>query len=394
MLPLNAALVVGTEVLRDEVRACLNSVHARVVLEQTSIGRWSEFLVQLGRARPDVLLLDFGDGRQPVEEQLRKIRTVTAAPVVIIHHAADAETILTCLRAGAKEFVYPPVQEMLKRALERISAEGSRDVVRGPAGKVLGFLSAKGGCGATTIACHLAAELHRLTEKEILLADLDTVAGLVGFLMKAKTPYSIADAIENLNRLDLSYWKGLVFSQARLDVITAPAASAVQPAPDPQAVRSVLQFARLNYDWVLADLGRGPGFFPLSLAQELDELYLVTTPEIPALYQAKNIVQTLRDAGVFEDRLRLVVNRSPRHADFGPEEIEKVLGLEIHARLTDSHSELYDAYAEGRLLSPESQLGRQFSRVARGIAGLKEQKTSRAFSLFGLRKVTPEMEGA
>ena len=67
-----------------------------------------------------------------------------------------------------------------KKSLERRSMERSRrrEGAKG-GGKSLGFMSAKGGCGATTLICHVAAELGRLNQK-VLLADLDLDAGMVG----------------------------------------------------------------------------------------------------------------------------------------------------------------------------------------------------------------------
>ena len=53
-------------------------------------------------------------------------------------------------------------------------------------------------------------ELGRAGGRKVLLADFDMDAGMVGFLMKVKSPYSILDAINNLHRLDASYWKALV----------------------------------------------------------------------------------------------------------------------------------------------------------------------------------------
>src|SRR6202162_6683998 len=99
----------------------------------------------------------------------------------------------------------------MKSALERLAQtrERSRET-RHPTVKTLGFVSAKGGCGATTLACHVATEWPRLVQSKVLLADLDLQAGLVGFLAKTKSPYSIADAVNNLQRLDPSFWHGLI----------------------------------------------------------------------------------------------------------------------------------------------------------------------------------------
>ena len=52
-------------------------------------------------------------------------------------------------------------------------------------------------------------ELGRQNQK-VLLADLDLDAGMIAFITKTKATYSILDAVNNLHRLDLHYWKALV----------------------------------------------------------------------------------------------------------------------------------------------------------------------------------------
>ena len=53
------------------------------------------------------------------------------------------------MRAGVNEYLFPPLQEPLRRALERRSVERSRrrDGSSKGSGKSLAFMSAKGGCG-------------------------------------------------------------------------------------------------------------------------------------------------------------------------------------------------------------------------------------------------------
>jgi len=394
MYPLTAGVVIANRDLSREIQACLREVRVRVVLEQPAITRWAEFQLQMERSRPDVLIFDLSQPRL-LEEAIRKIRALSSAPVIAVHDAVDAETILGALRAGAREYVYPPYLPSLQKALERISLDQTKQhAAKGLHGRVLGFLSAKGGCGATTIACHLAWELQRVTQQEILLADLAMSAGAVGFLTDSKTQYSILDAVRNIHRLDLSYWKALVSNGTpRLEVITAPTEPVVDEALDPEPFRDVLRFVRSNYDWVIADLGRGLNFFSLGLLEEMDEIFLVTHLEVPALYQTKNVVQQIRDMGFLEDRLHVIVNRSPKQSEFTSEEVERLLGVPIHTKLPNAYPELYQAFAQGRLLSPDTQLGKHFTQLAMSLAGVQGAKNGRGYSLFGLKKAVPGWEG-
>jgi pilus assembly protein CpaE len=293
------------------------------------------------------------------------------------------------MHAGADAYVYPPVGDNLLKALERTVASLHRQRQGAPrsGGKVCGFLSAKGGCGATMIACHAAVELARQGgSQEVLLADLDLDAGMVGFLMKSKSRHSILDALANTDRLDQNYWSALISNGTpRLQIIRAPIAATKREQVNQEDLRTVLRFVRFQYDWTVLDLGRGMNPMVMSALEEVDEAYLVTTLDVPALHQTKQIVQSLRDFGLSNNKLRLVLNRVPASPDVLPNELEELLGIPVYAMLPNDYGSIYEAYAEGQLLPAGSTLGKQLSRMAAKMAGMPEQtgKNKKKFSLFG-----------
>ncbi|MGE5567723.1 MAG: AAA family ATPase [Rhodospirillales bacterium] len=377
MHPLRAGLVIKSQDLLNEVHACLRPLPVRVVMEQPTLGETSLFLNQLEQARVDVLLIDLTRLAEPFEQVARRIKTLSAAPMIVaLNDTADPEVILGAIRAGANEFLYPPLEAGLQKALERISSERLKQQAAGrQRGKILGFLSAKGGCGATTIACHVAVELQRATSQQVLLADLDLDTGMVGFLMKTRSQYSIMDAVMNVHRLDLSYWKALVSNgHEHLEVITAPQAASPRGAVDPEHFRQVLQFLRSAYDWVVVDLGRSASPLAFGVLDELDGLYLISTMDLPALHLSKQVVQNLTDAGFGRNRLHLVMNRAPKRSDILPSELQRVLGLPIFEFLPNDYPVLYEAYAEGSLLTANSELGKAMAGLAMKIAGVKPKE--------------------
>ena len=143
--------------------------------------------------------------------------------------------------------------------------------------------------------------------------------------------------------------------------------------------RSVLRFVRSNYDWTLVDLGRSLSPLTMTVLEEMDETFLVTTLEIPALHQAKMIVQTLMDAGYGRHRLHLLINRMPKHPDVTIAELESMLGLPIYLALPDDHGGLNEAYAENQLLSSKTELGKMYARLANMMAGHEAKKAKAGF---------------
>jgi pilus assembly protein CpaE len=215
--------------------------------------------------------------------------------------------------------------------------------------------------------------------------DLDLDAGMVGFITKTKAVYSILDAVNNLHRLDISYWKALVSNGIPGVEIVASPLSLASKEPKDEQVRQVLAFARPHYDWTLTDLGRSLNHLSMSALDEIDEVCLVTTLEVPALHQSKQIVQTLLDSGYGKGRIRLILNRSPKRLDITPAELEKMLGLPIFCMVPNDYPELYETYAEGRMLSRNSELGKQIAKVAQKLSGLEDQNPSKKrFGIFGV----------
>ncbi len=387
MYPLTIGLAIENRELWDQTQACLADLPFRIIVEHQDIGDMSSFVDRLERMRPDVVLVDISGWKEPLEGLVASIRAATGDPMIVaLNTTPDADVILGALRAGVNEYLFPPVRESLRRALEKRSADRSRRRDGGvkSGGKAYGFFSAKGGCGATTILCHVAAELGRQNQK-VLLADLDLDAGMVGFITKTKAVYSILDAVNNLHRLDISYWKALVSNGIPgVEIVSSPLALASKQQPKDDQIRHVLAFARPHYDWTIADLGRSLSHMAMAALEEIDEACLVTTLEVPALHQSKQIIQTLVDSGYGKNRIRLILNRAPKRLDITASELEKMLGVPIFAMIPNNYPELYETYAEGRMLSRSCDLGKEISRFAMKLTNQETTTTAKKkFGLFG-----------
>jgi pilus assembly protein CpaE len=388
MYPLTIGLAIENRDLWEQAQACLSDLPFRIIVEHQDIGDVSNFLDRLERMRPDVVLIDISGWREPLEGLVTSIRGAIGDPMIIaLNVTADPDAILASMRAGINEYLYPPLRDPLKRALEKRSAERSRrrDAGSKAGGKSFAFLSAKGGCGATTLVTHVAAELGRQNQR-VLLADLDLDSGMVGFITKTKSVYSILDAVNNLHRLDIHYWKALVSNGIPgVEIVAAPLALASKYQIKDEQVRHVLGFARPHYDWTLVDLGRSLSHTAMAALEEIDEACLVTTLEVPALHQSKQIIQTLLDSGYGKNKVRLILNRAPKRLDITPAELEKMLGVPIFCMIPNDYPELYETYAEGRMLNRNSDLGRQIAKLAIKLASLEvdEKGPKKRFALFG-----------
>jgi pilus assembly protein CpaE len=375
MYPIAIGLAIRSNGLWSDVTAALRDMPFRVVFDHPELDEQQGLLERVERTSPDVVLLECTNKVDVLEELVAALRSTEPAPLVVaLHTSPELEGVVAALRAGVFEFLYPPVRENLRKALER----AQRTVHRRPPGKVYGVLSAKSACGATTIACHTAVAIARrgvAQEKHTLLIDLDLNTGMVRFLMRAATPYSVLDAASNLQRLDIGYWKALTSNAAPgLEVIAAPTELVSKHQLSRDQVQHVLSFARCYYDWIVVDLGRGLGLMTMSVLDEIDELFLVTTADIPALHLAKKIVEVLSASNYGEKKIHLIANRSLRTSEGASRELESLIGLPLYANLPNDYTRLFQSYAECKLLAKGGPLAVEFDRLAARMVGERQEK--------------------
>jgi pilus assembly protein CpaE len=373
MMPLTAAFVIANRTVWEQAHACIQNLPVRLAVEH-GMGQGDEsetdaLLDRIERHRVDVVLVEASRIAMPLEEFVRRIRSSAAQPAVfVLNPEASPALILEALRAGANEYLYPPLADTLREALQRLSearSKGGSDTSNA-LGKIFGFLSARGGCGATTFVVHVATDLARQAKQPMLLADFDFDAGLIRFLMKSKTTYSVRDAIDNLRRIDSSLWKALVSSHGdKLDVIPAPDEVATKRSPEPEESAHMMRFIRSTYPVSIADFGRSVSATALDSLAELEALYLVTTPDFTSLERAKRAIQTVEERRFPSSRLKVLLNRAGGKPDL--EGIERSLGRPCEAIFTNDHMALYDAYSEGRFLAPTTALGKELHALADSI---------------------------
>jgi pilus assembly protein CpaE len=385
--PLAAATAVVAVVdpqLRRSVTDALAKTPVQLVDDTWSSGDIDELAASIERLRPSVLFLGLPGLLVDASAAMARMANLAefAPRVVAVSGNANPEVILKTMRAGAAEFMYPPFEPGFETVLRSVVTAPRSQPDAPAAGKIIGFASVKGGCGATTLACHSAGWLKSAGKKEVLLADLDASAGIAGALMQGEARYTIDDALNNLHRLDLKLWKALVTtSPSGVDVIPAPAEP---PAvvPISRKLPPMLRFWRNQYEFTIVDLGSGMTSMLLDVLSSLDTLVLVATNEVPALRQARQMIQNLANRGFGANRVKLAINRMPKRSPFSLPELEKIMGLTIHSVIPNDYRVLSEAYSHPRLIDSNSDLGVQFGIFAAKLAGITpvEKKTRRLFA--------------
>lgn len=281
----------------------------------------------------------------------------------------EPQRIIAAMRAGVHEVLYLPFDtDLFREALLRLE-EASRSAVtdRAVSDHVYAFLPAKAGDGASVVAANAAIQLACLPDNRVLLADLDLYAGLTRFLLKLANSFSATDALERILDMDDTVWSELVSKPAgtgggQLEVLGA---GVLRRPPDQLAVRArrLVDYARRRYRTVCLDLGGPLDDLTLEAMQESRRTFLVLTPDLASVYQAREKVRFLHEAGL-EDRLSVILNRWQKDAPIHMNGIEEVLGMPIQHTLPEDRGAVQQATMQGAAISSATALGKELQKLA------------------------------
>src|SRR5262245_57269149 len=239
----------------------------------------------------------------------------------------DPNLMLRAQHAGAAEFLPLPLDgKVLCEAVARFwkrSAPHSH-APKSTRGRVFTFLSAKGGCGATTLATNLAVTLAS-AGRSTLMVDLDLSAGDAALLLNLSPSFSVTDAVANTHRMDRELLNGMVLKHVSgLEVLAATEDPEKAAVTDPTRVAQLLKFVREQYDCVVVNTGSLSEPAAQASLTQADLVHVVTTLDLLALRRAQWCLRRLEQAGISNDLIRLVVNRYDRNPYISREEAETV----------------------------------------------------------------------
>jgi pilus assembly protein CpaE len=327
--------------------------------------------IRIKQLKPNVVLLDLASDLNAAVEVVKFIAAMTpAVHVVGLNTQNDSTAILQSLRAGASEFLYAPFElatqrEAIARLRRLVQPEAPSQT---EAGHVVAMASSKPGSGASTVATQVAFSLQRLTGKRILLADFDLTGGTIGFYLKLSHNYSLVDALQHSEHMDLALWNSLTVNYGGVDILPAPAAPYAEPLDGPR-LRVLIEHARNLYDWVILDL---PAIFnrtSLMAISECERAFLISTSELPSLHLTRKALTMVDQLGFPKDRFQVLVNRVDKRDDISTADMEKLFGCPIHAKLPNDYFSLHRVVTLGQPLGTDGELGKAIEQVAARLSG-------------------------
>jgi pilus assembly protein CpaE len=304
----------------------------------------------------------------------RLCRHYRSSAFMLLTREHQQDMLIRAMRAGVREVLQLPLNhQAFHEAIDRI--ETSAGIAHQRSGKVLAFISCKGGSGATFISTNLGYALATLAEKKVLLLDLNGQFGDATLYVSDQKPgMTLSDLCGQIARLDAALLESCLVQVAPgFGVLAAADDASAAGNMKPEHIDTIFRIARQQYDYVLLDVGRQIDSISLRALDNSDMVYPVLQLALPDIRDGRRLLDIFRSLGYSSERVRLIVNRYEKGGKLRLHDLEMALGAEVLHTLPNDYLAATDSVNQG---VPALQLSRS-SPVARSLAELAELLAAR-----------------
>jgi len=311
--------------------------------------------------------------------------------VFALSESTDGKLILSVMRQGFREFIPKPIErESLEEAFSKVAIQTSG---RAPTGRLVMVMGTVGGCGATSLAVNLGAEMAGLSEGRVSVVDLDYRFGQVATMLDVAPTYTIADLAQSPEQLEQQVIeRALIRHETGVHVLARPASWTQSDNMTAATCVGVLTSLLNMNAYVVAD---GPNRYDTGAAAILDVADLtlmVIQLTVPSVRNAQRILQGMQEAGYNLDRTKLVCNRVGKDTgSLAISDVESTLNKPVFASLPDEWAAMNACVNLGEALcvrSPKSKVRLAIKELAEKIhtpdgGGSEEEAAKKGNGILG-----------
>lgn len=328
---------------------------------------------------PQILVVDIGGDDRPLQSLAELCDVIEPSVTVLVLGDIDDVDLYRAIsrRIGAADYIFKPVtREMVARYFAPLITHDAAigDQARG--GRVIAITGARGGVGASSIACALAWFLGVDANRHTLLLDADPFIGVTADLFGIEAGPALFDPIAD----DPALGSDAIAEAAkpvrnRLSVLGAVPDPGCNPAAADGAARRLIEAMRFRFNFVVVDLP----FLPIPSHRELLELahhrVIVLDPSVAGLRDTLRLLAIPNGAGQ-PQRPTILLNREGRPGGLRRKHIEDALKRKVDIAIPDMPKQFSHA-VEGFGAGPRV-FGRAMLDLAREAGFEPGRKTDRA----------------
>jgi pilus assembly protein CpaE len=284
-------------------------------------------LMESVRSRPPALVLTpFDDSPSNVSRLARELATsVPPIPVAAIFRPngfrddiSESSVLIEAMRSGVRDFLRRPISTTeLRSLLENLGPVNGHtarpDMVA--FGRVITFISNKGGVGKSTLATNTAVGLAGRYPGRVLLIDGSLQMGVAAALLDVHPESTLSDAAAERDRLDVTMIRQIATQTPNgLHLLAAPRDAVEAMEVDDALMSRIITISRRAYDFVIIDTFPMFDRVVVAMLDLSDRAYVVVENVVPTLLGAVRLLDVLERIGFPAERQKLIVNKSQRIA--------------------------------------------------------------------------------
>jgi pilus assembly protein CpaE len=205
------------------------------------------------------------------------------------------------------------------------------------------------------------------------LVDLVLQFGSVTSFLNIEASYTILDLAKNLKRIDPLFLDGsLVKHASGIRVLAEPFYAEDARRITPADIDEILDVLAQSFDFVVVDT---PKDFGEMLALVLDKAHLIlfaTEMDVPSLKSAHRAFELYERMGIYDKKIRLVLNRYVKSKLMSLESVERALGVKVFWTLPNNYPVAIAAVNQGLSIEecdPRSDIAKSYVGLTEAVMG-------------------------
>lgn len=331
---------------------------------------------------PNLILIETLAGRDDLIAHLESLAEFcdSGTRVIVIGRVNDIVLYRELMGRGVSEYLVAPVSVLeLIRTIAQLYNHDGADTL----GRVIAFVGAKGGVGASTICHNVAWSIARDLDVETAIADLDLAFGTGGLDFNQDPPQGIAEAVFAPDRLDSGLVDRLLSRCAdKLSLLAAPATLDRVYDFSETTFDALIDILRASTPYVVLDVPHVWTSWTRRMLVCADEVVIVAQPDLANLRNVKSMTDTLRLARPNDNRPKLVMNGIGvlKRPEIGITEFSRAVELEPACIIAHDARLFGTAANNGQMIAEveaSHAIATTFSELGRAVTGRFEVKRTK-----------------
>lgn len=328
----------------------------------------------------DVVFLEYQENNPELDQWIEKTSADPRSPAIFLYFKEISTTNLwKALRLGAKEcFTFPIKEEDFQNAVQRVASRTDARLAHATSTQIISFLGCKGGVGTTFLVANVASLLAKEGRGKVLVVDLDLGFSQLNYLFDIHPEHTMTELVENLERLDNAYLQNILY---RVDnnCYLLPAPNRLEEAEIINAahLEKIIHFIKenLGFQTILIDCCHQFDEITLKALELSDILMLVTAQSVPALSNAKKMLEILNLLELKDLDIEVWVNFWDRQNELTLADVEGFLGKKLAGTITCDYKQVGFSINEGRPLVQGSRRHPIFEELKLMAGNISRDKT-------------------